>query len=152
MKLVLIGFFILINSFAASAKPNIWGPEAILPLDRLEIELDTRDYSNYLSGFSTKSIILNKTTLGPIVSIDCETSIEGVLELGMMAIGGETTGTALRTEDGLVEVDFANFEGTEKLSDLNGKRIELYGESELRHSVERGFRRVFIVEGLLLLE
>lgn len=151
MKSYLIALITLMFSYGAFAG-FFAVPGNLSPFEVLKIEGNLKNYSTFLGELpaNTKNIrVPNFAASDSIVGV---TSIEGTLKMGIVAIGGETTGIAIMTEEGLVEVDFSDYEGSMNLSDLNGKRVELYGESEMRHSIERGFRKVFIVNGLLELE
>jgi hypothetical protein len=75
--------------------------------------------------------------------------VRGKLSTGIMAIGGETTGTILETKDGTWELEL---KGSTKLSELadklNGKTVVVRGVPERREGVEIKERRIIKVHGL----
>ncbi len=74
---------------------------------------------------------------------------KGKLSTGIMAIGGETTGTILTTKKGTWELDFGGNEKLRKLADkLNGKMVVVRGVPERREGVEIKERRIIKVDGL----
>jgi hypothetical protein len=151
MKSNLIALITLMFSYGAFAG-SFLVPGNLSPFEVLNTEGNLKSYSTFLNKLPTKIKKLRMSSIETKNTIEGVTSIEGTLKMGIVAIGGETTGIAIMTEDGLVEVDFSNYEGLIKLSNLDGKRVELYGDSEMRYSIERGFRKVFIINGLLELE
>ncbi|MDH5580817.1 MAG: hypothetical protein OEY33_02855 [Bdellovibrionales bacterium] len=87
----------------------------------------------------------------PFKNIMNQTSLTGVLKTNRMAIGGETYGMVLKTDEGTFELQFKN----KSLLDLlrnDGKRIEVYGDFIEISSVERGKRKVFEVIDYLTLD
>ena len=75
---------------------------------------------------------------------------KGTLSTGVMAIGGETTGTTLKTKDGKeYELDFAgNADLTKKADSLNGKEVEVTGVLHTKPGVEMGERHIIDVKEL----
>jgi hypothetical protein len=69
--------------------------------------------------------------------------VKGTLKTGIVAIGGETTGTIIQAKDLTLELDFGK---NEKLRDeaekLNGKTAHVTGELTMRKGVTRGPRIV----------
>jgi hypothetical protein len=102
-------------------------------------------------------LIINNETYGTLEvgetvrlleSVTAE-SIEGVIETGIAAIGGETTGVILHTDDSkTIEVDL---NGHRTDDDLNGARVKLTGEWKQRRGVEIPRRKVFVVKELEVL-
>ncbi len=75
--------------------------------------------------------------------------VQGKLSTGMMAIGGETTGTILTTEEGTWELDFSGSRKLSELADkLDGKTVVVTGVSERRKGVEIEERRIIKVQSL----
>ena len=76
----------------------------------------------------------------------------GKLQTGIVAIGGETTGTIIETKDGSFELDFAkNKEGKAllaKAEKLNGKMVDVSGTLEIRKGVEVKERKIITVTKL----
>ena len=72
----------------------------------------------------------------------------GTLKTGIMAIGGETTGTILKTKEGTVY----ELELGEKFSrpgeELNGKTVMVTGSLKIRAGVEVKERTIVVVTGL----
>jgi hypothetical protein len=75
---------------------------------------------------------------------------QGTLTTGVMAIGGETTGVTLKTQDGTqYELDFGKNAGLAKLADsLNGKPVIVTGVLHVRPGVETGDRHIIEVTAL----
>jgi hypothetical protein len=70
---------------------------------------------------------------------------KGTLRTGLVAIGGETTGTTLTTKDGTLELDFGS---NKKLRDLaaklDKKRVKVTGTLALRKGVENPKTRLIV--------
>ena len=78
-----------------------------------------------------------------------EAVVSGFLKGGMMAIGGETTGYFLQTDNKRLEVSLP--EGVIKnFQKWNGKNVSLIGKTLIVKSLERGERKVFMVSSLSL--
>ena len=75
--------------------------------------------------------------------------VQGKLSTGIMAIGGETTGTILTTEEGVWELDFSGITKQSELANkLNGKTVVVTGVPERREGVEVKERRIIKVQSL----
>ena len=75
--------------------------------------------------------------------------LEGVLRTGVVAIGGETTGTVLKTKDGNFELDLGkDRELRARAEKLDGKRVVVAGTLRVRKGVEVKERRVITVTRL----
>jgi hypothetical protein len=62
--------------------------------------------------------------------------VKGTLKTGIMAIGGETTGTIITTPQGTLELDFGtNKELKEQAGKLNGKEAVAKGTLQVRKGV-----------------
>ncbi|WP_437224272.1 hypothetical protein SH661x_003560 [Planctomicrobium sp. SH661] len=73
----------------------------------------------------------------------------GTLEPGIMAIGGETTGTLLKLPNRVYELEFReNSELQEQAEKLNGKEVTVTGPLRLVRGVERKDRWVITVDQL----
>lgn len=75
---------------------------------------------------------------------------KGTLTTGVMAIGGETTGTTLKTKEGAsYELDFGkNAELTKLAESLSGKEVEVTGVMHVKAGVETGERHIIEVSAL----
>jgi hypothetical protein len=76
--------------------------------------------------------------------------VAGKLETGIMAIGGETTGTTVTTADKKTyELDLHGDKALTKAADgLNGKQVVVTGKLTVKAGVEIGERRIIRVETL----
>lgn len=76
-------------------------------------------------------------------------TVTGKLETGLMAIGGETTGTQVTTNSRVYELEFVQHpELQERLEELNGKEVTVTGPMRLIRGVERKDRWVIDVQKL----
>jgi hypothetical protein len=77
-------------------------------------------------------------------------TFEGTLKTGIMAIGGETTGIVLRTEDGQqYELDFSkNGDLATQAEKLDGKTVVVTGDYTIREGVETNERHIIQVTAL----
>src|SRR5947207_1141086 len=70
---------------------------------------------------------------------------KGALRTGLVAIGGETTGTTITTKDGTLELDFGK---NKKLRDLaaklDKKPVEVTGTLTMRQGVENPRTRLIV--------
>ena len=74
---------------------------------------------------------------------------KGVLRTGIVAIGGETTGTLIETKDGTLELDFGKSNDLRALaSKLNGKAVVVTGDLKIRRGVEVKLRTIVTVATL----
>jgi hypothetical protein len=71
----------------------------------------------------------------------------GALQSGWMAIGGESTGWALMTGAGSIEVDVSRVQDTAQA--LNGTRVRISGRLIDRQYVERGAVRILVAETIV---
>jgi hypothetical protein len=77
----------------------------------------------------------------------------GTLKTGIVAIGGETTGTIIETKKGTYELDFGdNKELRKKAASLNGKKVSIEGTLTVRPGVEIKERRIIKVTVLIATE
>jgi hypothetical protein len=78
-------------------------------------------------------------------------SVSGKLQTGMMAIGGETTGTILSVSgQGTFELDVNGNKDVEKaIASLNGKQVKVTGTLSVKEGVEVGERRIIKVDTLV---
>ena len=75
--------------------------------------------------------------------------IKGTLRTGIMAIGGETTGTVVRVKNVTWELDFSgNDELRNRAATLNNKTVLLTGTYETRRGVEVRERHIVKVTTL----
>lgn len=71
--------------------------------------------------------------------------IKGTVRTGIVAIGGETTGTLIATKQGSFELDTKNPKLRQALEKLDGKTAVVTGTLNFRKGVERGQRMVVTV-------
>ena len=75
--------------------------------------------------------------------------VRGTLRTGIMAIGGETTGTTVTARGATWELDLrGNPEWTARAESLNGRRVVVTGSLEARPGVERRQRWILTVKTL----
>jgi hypothetical protein len=75
--------------------------------------------------------------------------ILGTLRTGMMAIGGETTGTLIRARGVTWELDLSQLPGgAARVESLDGRRVLVKGSLEVRPGVERRERAIVTVTSL----
>ena len=73
--------------------------------------------------------------------------LEGVLRTGVVAIGGETTGTVLKTKKGDFELDLGKDKNLRaKAERLNGKKVVVAGTLRVRKGVEVTSRKEYMVK------
>jgi hypothetical protein len=74
------------------------------------------------------------------------TRLTGVLQGGMMAIGGETSGWVLKVDGEQRSVDLDVSAVRERAEPLQGKRVTVTGRTTDKQYVERGTVSVLVVE------
>ncbi len=75
-------------------------------------------------------------------------TVVGKLTHGVMAIGGETTGTTIKANNIVFELQLKD-EKQRKLADTNnGKMVEVSGQLTLKRGVERGNRWIVVVRSI----
>ncbi len=75
--------------------------------------------------------------------------VKGKLQTGIVAIGGETTGTIIATPKGTLELDFGKNKELRALAEkLNGKNAVVNGTLTIRRGVEIRQRFIVAVTGL----
>jgi hypothetical protein len=74
--------------------------------------------------------------------------IRGTIKTGIMAIGGETTGTIISTKDLTVELEVKDKKLREEAEKLDGKTAIVKGTLTFRKGVERGQRMIVVVNDL----
>lgn len=75
--------------------------------------------------------------------------IRGTLRTGMMAIGGETTGTVVSARGATWELDLTSLpQGRQRAESLDGRRVLVKGSLEIRPGVERRERAIVAVSSL----
>lgn len=78
-----------------------------------------------------------------------EVVVRGTLRAGIMAVGGETTGTTITARGVTWELDLrARPEWQARAESLNGRRVVVTGTLEGRHGVERRQRWIVTVKTL----
>lgn len=72
--------------------------------------------------------------------------VKGILKAGLVAIGGETTGTTITARGATWELDFGKKEDLRKLAErLDGKPVIVTGTLEVRKGVEIRQRQIVTV-------
>jgi hypothetical protein len=75
--------------------------------------------------------------------------IRGTLRSGMVAIGGETTGTVITARGATWELDLKGVpQGRQKAESLDGRAVLVKGALEIRPGVERRERAIVTVTSL----
>ena len=78
-----------------------------------------------------------------------EVVVRGTLRTGIMAVGGETTGTTVTARGVTWELDLrARPEWKARADALNGRRVMVTGSLEVRPGVERRQRSIVTVKSL----
>ena len=78
-----------------------------------------------------------------------EVVVRGTLRTGIMAIGGETTGTTITARGATWELDLrGNPESQARAESLTGRRVVVSGSLEVRPGVERRQRWIVTVKTL----
>src|SRR5262249_1965587 len=78
-----------------------------------------------------------------------EVQVQGTLKTGIVAIGGETTGTIIKTKTGTFELDLGkNKELRALVKKLDGKEVVVSGPLQVRKGVEVKERRIITVKTL----
>ncbi len=90
----------------------------------------------------------------PIVAADkgdepsyVKVEVKGTLQTGIMAIGGETTGTVIKTKSGTFELELSK-ELQAQADKLNGKTVVVTGNLTVRPGVEVRQRSIITVATL----
>ena len=79
----------------------------------------------------------------------CVLTVTGTLRTGIMAIGGETTGTTITARGATWDLDLAGDPALRRQAEaLSGKRALVRGTLELRRGVERRERYVVTVKSI----
>ncbi len=73
---------------------------------------------------------------------------KGTLKTGLAGIGGETTGIALQTKDGTVELEIKDKDLLKKAEGLDGKPVVVTGTFAIKPGVEVKVRYIVTVESL----
>jgi hypothetical protein len=75
--------------------------------------------------------------------------VKGKLSTGIVAVGGETTGTEVETKDGKYELDLSGDKDLQKKAEgLDGKEVVVKGTLEVRKGVEVKERKIIKVAEL----
>ena len=75
--------------------------------------------------------------------------VKGTLRTGIVAIGGETTGTVIDTKEGRYELELGkNKELRDKAERLNGKPVVVAGTLEIRKGLAVKERKIITVASL----
>jgi hypothetical protein len=81
-----------------------------------------------------------------------EVDMVGVVQTGIMAIGGETTGTTISTLGFTWELDLGNNRDWQALAEkFNGKELSVRGTVTVKQGVERGRRVIVVVKQMTAL-
>jgi hypothetical protein len=99
-------------------------------------------------------VVLTMAALGPSPAAPSpgdyiKVEVRGTLRTGMMAIGGETTGTVIRARGATWELDLRPLLGGEaRVASLDGKTVVVKGSLDVRRGVERRERTILTVTSL----
>jgi hypothetical protein len=74
--------------------------------------------------------------------------IRGTLKTGIVAIGGETTGTIITTKGTSLELELKDKQQRDEAMKLDSKTAIVTGELTFRKGVERGQRMIVVVNDL----
>jgi hypothetical protein len=75
--------------------------------------------------------------------------VKGTLQTGVVAIGGETTGILVKTNDGTLELELGKDKDLRAAAEkLNGQPVLVTGTLTLKRGVERGMRAIVTVATL----
>ena len=96
--------------------------------------------------------VLAPSPARPAASADgdyVKVEVRGTLRAGMVAIGGETTGTLIRARGARWELDLSQLrDGPARAAALDGRTVVVKGSLEVRPGVERRERTVVTVTSL----
>ena len=73
-------------------------------------------------------------------------TLTGMVQTGVMAVGGESTGIQLTSGGVSYELEIKNAELKKKAEELNGKSATVKGTLTIKQGVERGQRLIITVE------
>jgi hypothetical protein len=88
------------------------------------------------------------TTTTPAATAANRITFTGKLTTGIMAIGGETTGTIISDGKTTYELDVKDAALKAKVKELSGKQVTVQGTLTVKVGVEVGQRRIITVESL----
>jgi hypothetical protein len=75
--------------------------------------------------------------------------VTGTLQIGVVAIGGETTGIVIQAKKATYEVDLGNDKKLRRKADkLDGKKVVVTGKLTVRQGIEVPERRIIVVTSL----
>jgi hypothetical protein len=101
-------------------------------------------------SFWMMAAILAAAAVGtPHADESIEVVVRGTLRTGIMAIGGETTGTTITARGATWELDLRGDAAlAAKARDLSGRRVVVRGSLEVKRGVERRQRWIVTVRSL----
>lgn len=100
-----------------------------------------------LMFLASMAMAADETAKSPDQYIHVE--IKGKLKTGIVAIGGETTGTLIVARGATWELDLGNDQDLRKLAEsLGGKTVIVKGSYEIRAGVEVKQRHIVVVQSL----
>jgi hypothetical protein len=86
---------------------------------------------------------------GPMKDEYIQVEVRGLLNTGVVAIGGETTGVTITARGVTWELDLGNDEALRKAAEkLDGRRVDVTGALEVRDGVEIAKRWIVSVKTL----
>jgi hypothetical protein len=105
-------------------------------------------------AFVTAALVLAASSF-PVASAEdkddgqIKVEIKGKLATGIVAIGGETTGTTITARGATWDLDLGKNEALHRLAEqLNGKMVQVTGTARVVQGVERGPRTIVTVATL----
>jgi len=105
-------------------------------------------------AFLTAALILAASSFPVTTAEDkdaglIKVEIKGKLATGIVAIGGETTGTTITAQGATWDLDLGKDESLHRLAEqLNGKMVQVTGTARVVKGVERGPRTIVSVATL----
>jgi hypothetical protein len=102
-----------------------------------------------MMGWSAALLAMTMMTGAGALDDSIEVVVRGTLRTGIMAVGGETTGTTITARGVTWELDLRGRpEWTARAESLAGRRVIVTGTLEVRPGVERRQRSIVTVKSL----
>ncbi|MCS6850633.1 MAG: hypothetical protein NZ700_05630 [Gemmataceae bacterium] len=104
-----------------------------------------------MSGVTRMSIVVGLLAVAGLAADKPPRNVQvsGILRTGVVAIGGETTGTVVETKEVTYELDFGTNRDLRRQAEaLNGRQVVVTGVLRVRPGVEVPLRRIIQVTTL----
>lgn len=149
-----------IKNFATIAHPTMKLGWAVMLLDDEKPEivgfllkaLDSKEDARALSrmlGPGFEKFKARVVQLDEATKAAAKVELKGKLRTGIVALGGETTGTIIETRDGTFELDFGKDKDLRQQADkLDGKTVQVEGSLTVRKGVDVKERKIVAVRKL----